>query len=325
MIEFKRIRKLKSNQWVRDLMQENWLTPADLIQPLFIVEGTNIKDEITSMPGVSRMSLDLAIQEIRKGHDLGINLFALFPSLDASLKNEGATEALNPNNLMCRAAKAIKDAVPEAGLMIDVALDPYTPHGHDGVVINGKVDNDKTVEILTKQALLLAKAGVDAVAPSDMMDGRIAYINDAFEQEGFTDTMILAYSAKYQSSFYGPFREAVRSQQTQYLDKRTYQINPANAEDALNKIEQDIAEGADMIIVKPGLPYLDIVSQASTYGVPVLAYQVSGEYSMLKIAGLNNAIDYKKSMLECLMSMKRAGARATLSYAAMEVAQLLND
>lgn len=324
-IDFKRLRKLKSNKWVRDLVQENHLMPQDLIQPLFVVEGNGVREPIASMPGIERVSIDNAINEIKKGMYLGINLFAVFPSLDASLKDESAKDALNKNNLMCRAVARIKDAIPNAPIMVDIALDPYTTHGHDGVVIDGKVANDETVEILSKYAVLLANAGADAVAPSDCMDGRVLAINNALEAEGHKDTLIISYAAKFNSSFYGPFRDAVRSTQKQYVDKNTYQINPGNTNDALNKIEQDIAEGADMIIVKPGLPYLDIVSQAKEYGVPVLSYQVSGEYAMLKAASMQNMLDFKRVMMETLLCTKRAGASAILTYAATEVAGWLQE
>lgn len=325
IIDFKRLRKLKSNKWVRDLVQENHLMPQDLIQPLFVVEGNGMREPIASMPGIERVSIDNAINEIKKGMYLGINLFAVFPSLDASLKDESAKEALNKNNLMCRAVSRIKDAIPNAPIMVDIALDPYTTHGHDGVVIDGKVANDETVEILSKYAVLLANAGADAVAPSDCMDGRVIAINNALEAEGHKDALIISYAAKFNSSFYGPFRDAVRSTQKQYVDKNTYQINPGNTNDALNKIEQDIAEGADMIIVKPGLPYLDIVSQAKEYGVPVLSYQVSGEYAMLKAASMQNMLDFKRVMMETLLCTKRAGASAILTYAATEVAGWLKE
>jgi porphobilinogen synthase len=292
---------------------------------MFVVEGNNVSEPITSMPGIERFSVEKAISEIKKGMDLGINLFAIFPSLEPSLKDESAKEALNKNNLMCRAVAQIKDAIPNAPIMVDIALDPYTTHGHDGVVINDKVANDETVDILTKYAVLLANAGADVVAPSDSMDGRVIAINKALEAEGHKDTLIISYAAKFCSSFYGPFRDAVRSTQTHYVDKNTYQINPSNTNEALNKIEHDIAEGADMIIVKPGLPYLDIVSKAKEYDVPILSYQVSGEYAMMKAASMQNMLDFKRVMLESLLCTKRAGASGILTYAATEVASWLQE
>ncbi len=318
-----RLRRTRMKAWCRDLVAEHRLHPSDLIWPVFIQEGMNTETPVESLPGVSRITLDILIKKSKLATQLGIPALALFPATDAKLKTPGGEYAFNPDNLVCRAIKEIKNAVPEMGIIADVALDPYTSHGHDGIVENGEVINDKTIGALCKQAVVQAQAGCDIVAPSDMMDGRIGAIRTALEQNGFTDTMILAYAAKYASSFYGPFRDAVGSSANLGASgKRSYQMDPANSEEAMREIAMDIEEGADMVMVKPGLTYLDIIYRAATtFPVPVFAYQVSGEYAMVKAAGERGWIDSKSAMLESLLAMKRAGARAILTYAALEVAE----
>jgi porphobilinogen synthase len=320
-----RLRRPRMQAFARALLAEHRLHAHDLILPLFVVEGTSQNVPVASMPGVSRQSLDLLTQTVKQAYDAGIRAVALFPQLDASLKTPLGDEALNPNNLVCRSIKTLKDEVPGMGIITDVALDPYTSHGQDGIMENGVVVNDATVTQLCKQALVQAQAGCDIVAPSDMMDGRIGAIRATLEQAGQPDTMILAYSAKYASAMYGPFRDAVGSGAALgKADKRTYQMNPANTDEALREIALDIAEGADMVMVKPGIAYLDIVQRAaSTYPLPVLAYQVSGEYAMIKAAAQNGWIDGDAVMREHLLAFKRAGARAILTYSALEVAQSL--
>lgn len=322
-----RLRRLRTDGWLREMVAEHHLHASDFILPLFVHEGKNKSAAIASMPGVKRLSPDLVVKKAKQAAALGIPAVALFPVIDAKLKDEHGKEAFNSKNLVCRTIKLLKKEVPEIGVIADVALDPYTSHGQDGVVKNGVILNDITVDALVKQAVVLAKAGCDVVAPSDMMDGRVAAIRSALEAEGFTDTKILAYSAKYASSLYGPFRDAVDS--ARFLgkaDKRTYQMNPANADEAMREIAQDIAEGADMVMVKPGLPYLDIIARAAdTFNLPVLAYQVSGEYAMIQAAAKNSWLDGQAVMLESLLAFKRAGARAILTYAAIEAAQALQE
>jgi len=314
---YTRLRRNRKSPWVRDMLAETKLLPSDLILPIFVQEGQNKATVISSMPNVQRLSIDLAVKKAKQCADLGIPAIALFPVIEGSLKNDNAIEALNKNNLICRAIDAIKQAVPNVGIITDIALDPYTTHGHDGIVMNGDVDNDATVEILTSQALVLARAGADIVAPSDMMDGRVGAIREALEGNNFINTQILAYSAKYASSLYSPFRDAVGSgQNLGSANKSTYQMNPANITEAMQEIEQDILEGADMVMVKPAMFYQDVIARTvEEFETPVLAYQVSGEYAMIKaIDNDNNAI-----MHEALLSIKRSGARAILSYAAVEV------
>ncbi len=319
-----RPRRLRQAPWVRELVQETRLHPSDLILPIFITEGKDLATPISSMPHVSRLSIDLLVARAKEAHSLGIPAIAVFPQIDAGKKTLRGEEALNPENLVCRAIKAVKDAVPEIGIITDVALDPYTSHGHDGLLENGDVANDATVEILASQALVQAAAGCDIVAPSDMMDGRVGAIRAALEQNGHTNTIILAYAAKYASAMYGPFRDAVGSNKGTYLDKRSYQMNPANAREALREIALDVAEGADMVMVKPGIAYLDIVTRASEeFNLPVLAYQVSGEYAMIHAAAANGWVDGNAVMLEQLLAFKRAGASAILTYAAVDVAKSL--
>ena len=320
-----RLRRTRRTAWCRELVAEHRLHPSDLIWPVFIQEGTNTETPIASLPGVSRMTLDVLVVKAKLAHGLGIKAIALFPVIDEKLKSPFGDEALFPENLVCRAIREVKNAVPDIGVITDVALDPYTTHGQDGVVENGHVANDLTIEILCKQALVQAKAGCDIVAPSDMMDGRVGAIRAALEHEKLHDTLILAYSAKYASAQYGPFRDAVGSATNLgKADKRGYQMDPANGDEAMREIALDIAEGADMVMVKPGISYLDIVYRAATgFQVPVFAYQVSGEYAMIKAAAANGWIDGDAVMLEQLLAMRRAGARAIFTYAALEVAKII--
>lgn len=311
--------------WLRDLTAEARLHPSDLILPVFIQEGKNAATPVASMPGVARLTLDLLVKKAKEVKSLGIPAIALFPAVDGKKKTHHGKEALNKNNLVCRAIREVKNAVPGIGVIADVALDPYTSHGQDGIVEGGVVVNDATVEILCKQALLQAEAGCDIVAPSDMMDGRVGAIRSALEANGFHDTLILSYAAKYASAFYGPFRDAVGSGAALgKADKKNYQMDPANADEAMREIALDIAEGADMVMVKPGIAYLDIVQRAArAFDVPVLAYQVSGEYAMVKAAAAHGWIDGDAVMTESLLAFKRAGARAIFSYAALDIAKQL--
>lgn len=321
-----RLRRNRKAQWSRNLVTETSIAATDFIYPLFIQEGKKLNTPIGAMPGVSRVSIDLAVELAKKADNLGIPVIALFPSIDKKLKSNNAKEAANPKNLICRAIKEIKQKVPNIGIMADVALDPYTLHGHDGIVIGDEIDNDITNEALVKQALVLAESGCDIIAPSDMMDGRIFSIRYALEDNGFKNTQILSYAAKYASHFYSPFRDAVGSQQQgKNIDKKTYQMDFRNAKEALIEVELDIQEGADMVIIKPGMPYLDIIKTVTTnYDIPVIAYQVSGEYAMIKFAALGNALSYEDTMYESLMAFKRAGCRAIITYSALEMAQYLH-
>ncbi|RYE85630.1 MAG: porphobilinogen synthase [Hyphomicrobiales bacterium] len=320
----RRQRRLRRTGWMRDLVRETVLTPHDFIWPLFIIDGQNEKTQIRTMPGVERLSVDLAVEAARAAHAAGIPALALFPNTPDNLRNEDATEAYNPDNLMCRALAAIKDAVPEIGLIADVALDEYSSDGQDGLVADGEILNDETVEVMVRSALVQAKAGADIIAPSDMMDGRVAAIREALDAEGFEQVSIMSYSAKFASAFYGPFREAVGSGSRLKGDKRTYQLDFANSDEALREVAQDIEEGADMVMVKPGMPYLDLVQRvSSSFNVPVFAYQVSGEYTMLKLAGEAGAIDGEAAMMESLWAFKRAGASGILTYFALEAARKL--
>lgn len=305
---------------------ETVLTPADLIWPLFIADGQGVEQPIASLPSVSRWSVDGIVARAKEARDLGIPCIALFPNTPADLRSERGEEALNPDNLMCRAIRAVKDAVPEVGVLTDVALDPYTAHGHDGLVdADGHVLNDETSEILVQQALNQARAGADIIAPSDMMDGRVGAIRGALEGEGFANVQIMAYAAKYASAFYGPFRDAVGSRGLLKGDKKTYQMDPANAGEALREVALDLAEGADSVMVKPGLPYLDIVARVKArFEVPVFAYQVSGEYAMIEAAAAAGAGDRDALVLETLMAFKRAGCSGVLTYHAAHAAKLLS-
>src|SRR3954469_17572176 len=319
-----RMRRNRKSEWARRMVRENVLTADDLIWPLFIVDGANLRVPVASMPGVERLSVDQAVREAVRAGELDIPCLALFPSTDPKLRDETGSEALNPENLVCQAIRAIKKEVPNLGILCDVALDPYTSHGHDGLMRGDEIINDETVEVLVRQALCEAEAGCDIIAPSDMMDGRVGAIRAALDAAGRTDVQVMAYAAKYASAFYGPFRDAVGSSKTLTGDKRTYQMDPANSDEALREVELDIAEGADMVMVKPGLPYLDIVRRVKdAFGVPTFAYQVSGEYSMIMAAVQNGWLDHERAMLESLVAFKRAGADGVLSYFAPMVAETL--
>jgi len=321
-----RLRRTRKSHAIRSLVQENTLTVADLIWPVFIRNGEGIEEPIESMPGVMRYSVDRVVEAAKRAHGLGIPVICLFPYTDPALKTEDCAEAWNPENLSNRATRAIKAAVPEIAIMTDVALDPYNINGHDGFVENGEIVNDRTVEALIKQALSQAEAGADIIGPSDMMDNRIGAIRDALEAAGHQDVMLMSYSAKYASAFYGPFRDAVGASGALNGDKKTYQMNPGNSDEALRLVERDLQEGADMVMVKPGMPYLDICTRVKdTFGVSTFAYQVSGEYAMIKAAAQNGWIDGEKAMFESLLAFKRAGCDGVLTYFAPEVAQALSQ
>ncbi|MGZ8173167.1 MULTISPECIES: porphobilinogen synthase [Methylobacter] len=323
-----RMRRMRYNDFSRRLMRENRLSVDDLIYPMFVTEGSNQRESISSMPGIERLSLDLLLAEAHELYDLGIPAIALFPVTSADKKSEHAAEAYNPEGLVQRSVRALKKAVPELGIITDVALDPFTTHGQDGLVNpDGYVMNDETIDVLTRQALSHAEAGADIVAPSDMMDGRIGAIRQALEAENHINTLILAYSAKYASSFYGPFRDAVGSAgMLGKGNKYSYQMDPANSDEAMREIQLDLQEGADMVMVKPGMPYLDIIRRVKDqYGVPTFAYQVSGEYAMLKAASINGWLDEKQVVMESLLAFKRAGSDAILTYYAKSVAQWLQE
>lgn len=317
-----RARRLRRTDALRALARENHLSVNDLIWPVFICDGDNIEDPVPSMPGVMRRSIDKLVEAARHAADLGIPAICLFPYTDPALKTSDCAEAWNPQNLSNRATRAIKAAVPEIAVMTDVALDPYNIDGHDGFVIDGAIVNDATVEALVKQALSQAEAGADIIGPSDMMDGRIGAIRSALEAQGNQDVILLSYAAKFASAFYGPFRDAVGASGALKGDKSTYQLDPANADAALQLVARDLGEGADMVMIKPGLPYLDICHRVKDrFGVPTFAYQVSGEYAMIQAAAVNGWIDGEKVMMESLMAFKRAGCDGILSYFAVEVAQ----
>ncbi len=319
-----RMRRARQTEWSRRLVRENRLTTDDLIWPLFVAAGENQRVPIGSMPGVERLSVDLIVAAAEEAASLSIPTIALFPYTDLSLRDERASEAVNPDNLVCRAVRAIKAAVPQIGVLCDVALDPYTSHGHDGIMRGSEIVNDETVEMLVRQALVQTEAGCDVLAPSDMMDGRIGAIRQALEDGGHTNTLIMSYAAKYASAFYGPFREAVGSSGTLKGDKRAYQMDPANSDEAMREVELDLSEGADMIMVKPGMPYLDIVRRVKDrFGAPTFVYQVSGEYAMLMAAINNGWLDKNRVMLESLLAFKRAGADGILTYFARDAARLL--
>jgi porphobilinogen synthase len=319
-----RMRRNRRTAWSRRLVAENAPTPADLIWPIFVMEGRGVRQAVPSMPGVHRLSVDLAVEAALEAASLGIPAVALFPYTDPKLRTDDAREALNPENLVCTATRAIRVAKAGVGVLLDVALDPYTSHGHDGLMQGGEIVNDATLEMLVRQALVQAEAGCDIIAPSDMMDGRVGAIRAALEAHGHSTVQIMAYAAKYASAFYGPFRDAVGSSATLVGDKRTYQMDPANSDEALREVALDIAEGADMVMVKPGMPYLDIVRRVKdAFGMPTFAYQVSGEYAMLTAAAQNGWLDGDKAMLESLTAFKRAGADGVLTYFAPRVARLL--
>jgi porphobilinogen synthase len=319
-----RPRRNRRAEWARRLVREVALSVDDLIWPVFLTDGERTRTPIPSMPGVERLSIDEAVREAHRAAALRIPCLALFPYTDPALRDADGTEALNPENLVCRAVRAIKREVPEIGIMCDVALDPYTSHGHDGLLRNGKIVNDETVAVLMKQAIVQVEAGCDIVAPSDMMDGRVGAIRHALDEAGRNEVQIMAYAAKYASAFYGPFRDAVGSAANLTGDKRTYQMDPANSDEALREVELDIAEGADMLIVKPGLPCLDILYRVKeTFARPTFAYQVSGEYAMIMGAAESGWLDGEKAMLESLIAFKRAGADGVLTYFAPRVAERL--
>ena len=320
-----RMRRNRRDGWTRRLVAENRLSVDDLIWPVFILPSNGRVETVASMPGVQRVSVDRLVAHIAPAVDLGIPLVALFPATPAELKDADGTESANPENLICQAARLLKRAYPDLGLMGDVALDLYTTHGHDGVLRDGYVHNDDSVAVLVKQALVQAEAGIDVLGPSDMMDGRVAAIRGALDAAGMIDTRIMSYAAKYASAFYAPYRDAVQSARLNG-DKKTYQMDPANTDEALREVEQDLAEGADMVMVKPGMPYLDIVWRVhERFNVPTFAYQVSGEYAMIAGAAERGWIDGEHAMMESLMAFKRAGATGVLTYFALDAARLLNE
>jgi len=319
------MRRNRADEWVRRLTRESNVTPGDLIWPMFVQQGARARTPVPSMPGVERLSIDLIVEAVGEAKALGIPAVAIFPVTPQELKSEDGKEATNSDNLVCRTVRAIKEKHDDIGVICDVALDPYTTHGQDGIVRNGKVLNDETVEVLCQQAFVQAQAGCDVIAPSDMMDGRIGAIRQALDDEALHDVSLLAYSAKYASAFYGPFRDAVGSAQNLgTADKRTYQMDPANADEAIREVALDVAEGADMVMVKPGMPYLDIVRRVKdAFGLPTFAYQVSGEYAMLRGAADRGWLDWEKVIVESMLCFKRSGADGVLTYAAPQIARLL--
>ena len=319
-----RMRRNRRSEWARRMVREHVLTTDDLIWPMFVMDGPNARTSVPSMPGVERLSVDEIAREAARAAKLNIPCIALFPYTDPKLRDETGSEALNPDNLVCRAIRAIKNEVPEIGVLCDVALDPFTSHGHDGLLRDGVILNDETVAVLVKQALVQAEAGCDIIAPSDMMDGRVGAIRKTLDAAKFTDVSIMSYAAKYASAFYGPFRDAVGSAKTLTGDKRTYQMDFGNSDEALREVALDIEEGADMIMVKPGLPYLDIVQRVKEiFGMPTFAYQVSGEYAMIMAAAQNGWLDGERAMIESLTAFKRAGCDGVLTYFAPRVAEKL--
>lgn len=320
------MRRNRRDPWSRRLVAENVLTTSDLIWPVFVTDGENKRQAISSMPGIFRHSIDRLVEAVVEAHGLGVPAVALFPEIDPDIKTPDAAEATNPDNLICRAVRAIKAAVPDIGIVCDVALDPFNSDGHDGIVIDGYVDNDKSVEQLILQSLAQAAAGCDVIAPSDMMDGRIGAIRDSLDANGFDHVRIMSYAAKYASAFYGPFRDAVGSSGALKGDKKSYQMDPANRLEALREVALDVKEGADMVMVKPGMPYLDVLLEIKkTFGLPTFAYQVSGEYAMLKGAAQNGWLDHDRVVLESLIGFKRAGADGILTYFACDAARLLRQ
>jgi porphobilinogen synthase len=316
-----RPRRNRRTDWSRRMVRENSLSTGDLIWPLFVADADA---PVASMPGIERLTVDGIVRAAERAATLTIPCIALFPYTDPSLRDDDGSEALNADNLVCRAVRAVKKAVPELGVLCDVALDPYTSHGHDGLIDDGVILNDETVDVLVRQAIVQAEAGCDIIAPSDMMDGRVGAIRSGLDEAGFADVQIMSYAAKYASAFYGPFRDAVGSSVTLVGDKRTYQMDPANTDEALREVELDIAEGADMVMVKPGMPYLDILARVKeTFGMPTFAYQVSGEYAMLTAAAQHGWLDGDKAMMESLIAFKRAGADGVLTYFAPRVAEAL--
>ena len=321
-----RMRRNRATPWSRRLVQETVLTTADLIWPMFVAPGKGVREPVGSMPGVERLSPDLIAEAAAEAVSLGIPVIALFPYSDMKVRSEDAREALNPDNLVCQATRAVRKSGVEIGVLLDAALDPYTSHGHDGLMRGGKILNDETVEVLVRQSVLQAQAGCDIIAPSDMMDGRVGAIRAGLDAAGFQNVQIMSYAAKYASAFYAPFRDAIGSTGALKGDKRTYQMDPANADEALHEVALDIAEGADMVMVKPGMPYLDILHRVKeTFGKPTFAYQVSGEYSMLMAAAQNGWLDGEKVMMESLLAFKRAGADGILTYFAPAAAKVLRQ
>ncbi len=319
-----RMRRNRQAPWIRNLVAENRLDVNDLIWTGFVVDGVKRRDAITSMPGVSRMSIDELVAEVQELKSLGINAVALFPAHEPSEKDDAGSLATDPDNLICRAVRAVKDSCPDMGIICDVALDPFTSHAHDGLLKDGRILNDETIHVLCQQAINQAKAGCDVIAPSDMMDGRIGAIRLALDTAGFQDVMLLAYAAKYASAYYGPFRDALNNRGSLKGDKKTYQMDPANSDEALREVALDLNEGADMVMVKPGMPYLDIVARVKdTFGVPTFVYQVSGEYAMIQAAAQNGWVDESRIWMESMLSFKRAGADAVLTYAAKTIAMAL--
>jgi porphobilinogen synthase len=321
-----RLRRNRADDFSRRLVSENVLTTNDLIWPIFVMDGDNRRESVSSMPGVDRLSIDQMIDAVGEAANLGIQAVSIFPNTDPTLKTAGAEESFNPDNLLCRAVRALKKSYPDVGVICDVALDPFNSDGHDGLLRDGVILNDETIEVLCKQSIEQARAGCDIIAPSDMMDGRIGAIRKALDEQGFVSVRIMSYAAKYASAFYGPFRDAVGSGGALNGDKKTYQMDPANSDEALRETALDIAEGADMVMIKPGIPYLDVVSRVKeTFGVPTFVYQVSGEYAMLKAATDNGWLDNDKVILESLMAFKRAGADGIFTYLAPEAAKLINS
>jgi porphobilinogen synthase len=321
-----RMRRNRRADWSRRLVREHRLSVDDLIWPIFVIEGKARRENVEAMPGVERLTIDEALRAVEEAAKLGIPAVALFPNIDPSLRDDDGSESVRPENLVCRTIAAIKKRFPQIGVMADVALDPYTSHGHDGLLSGEVIDNDPTVAVLVRQALVQAQAGCDIISPSDMMDGRIGAIRRALDAAGFGHVQIMAYAAKYASAFYGPFREAIGSSKTLKGDKATYQMDPANGDEALREVELDIEEGADMVMIKPGMPYLDIVWRVKEmFGMPTFAYQVSGEYAMLMAAEKNGWLDGERAMLESLIAFKRAGADGILSYFALRVARILRS
>ena len=320
------MRRNRQDLWSRRMVAENRLDAADLIWPVFVLEGEGQREPVASMPGVDRLSIDLLVPAINGAKELGIPAVALFPVTPSERKTADGAEAINPDNLVCRAVRSIKEQIPDIGVVCDVALDPYTSHGHDGLLSDdGDILNDETLKVLVRQSLVQAEAGCDVIAPSDMMDGRIGVIRNALEEQGLVNTKIMSYAAKYASAYYGPFRDAVGSAGTlKSKGKQSYQMDPANGDEALREVALDLAEGADMVMVKPGMPYLDIIRRVKDgFGVPTFAYQVSGEYAMIHAAGANGWLDGEKAMAEALLAFKRSGADGVLTYAAVDMAKRL--
>ncbi len=323
-----RMRRNRQDAWSRRLVAESRLAVADLIWPVFVLDGERRREPVASMPGVERLSIDLLLPAVEEAATLGIPAVALFPVTPAERKTADGAEATNPDNLICRAVRAIKRHMPEIGTVCDVALDPYTSHGHDGLIdTDGEILNDETLEVLARQSLVQAEAGCDVIAPSDMMDGRVGAIRAALEEQGFTNVRIMSYAAKYASAYYGPFRDAVGSSGTlKSKGKQSYQMDPANSDEALREVALDLAEGADMVMVKPGMPYLDIIRRVKeTFAAPTFAYQVSGEYAMIQAAGGHGWLDGDQAMAEALLAFKRAGADGVLTYAAVAMAKRLRQ